>query len=355
VVWKSISLILLLVNWSISQLANMSEEEFLMNNRQIQQSPVIKKVSWSSAESIIRKAKGKGNDGSDNWPVTWADDDNLYTAYGDGYGFDPIVPHKLGLGFARVRGLPEDFTGENIPSDAENTGMGAAGKKASGLLMVDGILYMLARNADNNGHHSQLAWSKDYAKTWTWADWKFEEFGYMTFINFGKNYTGVPERHRDFVYMVSHDNPSAYESSDRFILARVSRERVTERNAYQFFSDDGWTTDIQKRSGIFTNPQRCRRSGISYNAGLKRYLWWQQDRVDDADTRFKGGFGIYDAPEPWGPWTLVYHTTNWDVGPGETGCFPTKWMSEDGKTCYLVFSGNDNFSVRKVMFDIMGF
>ena len=23
------------------------------------------------------------------------------------------------------------------------------------------------------------------------------------------------------------------------------------------------------------------------------------------DTRFQGGFGIYDAPEPWGPWTTV--------------------------------------------------
>jgi hypothetical protein len=68
------------------------------------------------------------------------------------------------------------------------------------------------------------------------------------------------------------------------------------------------------------------------------------------DTRFRGGFAIYDAPEPWGPWTTVYFAESWDVGPGETACFPTKWMSQDGKTLYLVFSGNDNFSVRKVTF-----
>ena len=37
-----------------------------------------------------------------------------------------------------------------------------------------------------------------------------------------------------------------------------------------------------------------------------------------ADTRFEGGFGIYDAPEPWGPWTTVFFTEKWDVGPGET-------------------------------------
>ena len=38
---------------------------------------------------------------------------------------------------------------------------------------------------------------------------------------------------------------------------------------------------------------------------------------------------------------------DWDVGPGETCSFPTKWMSADGKTVYLVFSGDDCFSVRR--------
>ena len=28
--------------------------------------------------------------------------------------------------------------------------------------------------------------------------------------------------------------------------------------------------------------------------------------------------------------------------------FPTKWMSDDGKTMHLVFSGEDHFSVRRV-------
>jgi hypothetical protein len=37
----------------------------------------------------------------------------------------------------------------------------------------------------------------------------------------------------------------------------------------------------------------------------------------------------------------------WDVGPGETASLPTKWMSADGKTVHLVFSGDDHFAVRK--------
>jgi hypothetical protein len=43
----------------------------------------------------------------------------------------------------------------------------------------------------------------------------------------------------------------------------------------------------------------------------------------------------------------VFFTEEWDVGPGETSSFPTKWMSADGKTLHLVFSGDDYFVVRR--------
>src|SRR5690606_15209546 len=69
-------------------------------------SPVIKGVTWAPAASVIRLAKGKGADGSDIWATTWADDGDLYTAYGDGFGFDPITDEKLSMGFARVAGVP---------------------------------------------------------------------------------------------------------------------------------------------------------------------------------------------------------------------------------------------------------
>jgi hypothetical protein len=68
--------------------------------------------------------------------------------------------------------------------------------------------------------------------------------------------------------------------------------------------------------------------------------------------RFKGGLGIFEGLTPWGPWKTVYYTLDWDIGPGETASIPVKWMSDDGKTCYLVFSGNDSFSVRKIMFNL---
>jgi hypothetical protein len=299
-------------------------------------------VTWAPRDSILRQAKG-----SDNWPLTWANDGDLYTAYGDGTGFAPFVPEKLSLGFARISGSPPEASGVNIRSPTgEHKGDGKAGKKASGLLMVDGVLYLWARNVGN----SQLAWSADRGKTWTEADWKFRtSFGCPTFLNFGKDYAGARD---EYVYVYSHDADSAYTTADRMVLARVPKDRLRQRDAYEFFKGTGakgeplWSKDVGERGAVFTHPEKCYRSGISYNAGLKRYLWCQT--LPGSDARFKGGFGIYDAPEPWGPWTTVYFTEEWDVGPGETSSFPTKWISADGKTLWLVFSGDDHFSVRRV-------
>ena len=136
---------------------------------------------------------------------------------------------------------------------------------------------------------------------------------------------------------------------------RAPKDQLRQRESYEFFQRENangqplWTADITQRGAVFTHQDQCRRSSISYNAGIGRYLWWQQMTVDSSstDTRFKGGFGLYDAPEPWGPWTTVYFTEEWDVGPGDLGCFPSKWMSEDGRTIYLVFAGSDHFAVRR--------
>jgi hypothetical protein len=140
------------------------------------------------------------------------------------------------------------------------------------------------------------------------------------------------------------------------ILARVPKSRVRERSSYEFFvgrdamNKPAWTADIGRRGAVFSNEGRCYRSAVSYDAGLNRYLWCQI--LPGGDPRFQGGFGIYDAPEPWGPWTTAYFNDAWDVGPGETCSFPTKWMSADGKTVYLVFSGDDSFSVRRAVLEI---
>lgn len=95
---------------------------------------VITDLTWAPQSEIERQAQG-----GDTWPITWADDGNLYTAYGDGNGFSG-GGSKLSLGFAKVSGLPPGHSGTDVLSSDVQHGNGSDGKKASGMLMVDGTL-----------------------------------------------------------------------------------------------------------------------------------------------------------------------------------------------------------------------
>ena len=135
--------------------------------------------------------------------------------------------------------------------------------------MVDGMLYLWARNAGN----AQLAWSADHGATWTWADWKFTtSFGCPTFLNFGRNYAGARD---EFVYVYSHDADSAYSGPTGWSWPACPRTASRERAAYEFFQqldargEPVWTKDIARRGAVLTSPGRCYRSSVSYNAGLQ--------------------------------------------------------------------------------------
>jgi CubicO group peptidase (beta-lactamase class C family) len=300
-------------------------------------SDAIREIRFDPPEKIIRKAPD-----SDNWPMTWGDDDAIYTSYGDGRGFEPFVEKKLSLGLARITGGPLDFAAQNLRSPtAERVGDGAKGAKASGMLMVDGVLYMWVRNVGN----SQLAWSADRGKTWGWG-FKFEEsFGCPAFLNFGRNYEGARD---EFVYLYSQDGPGAYEPYDGVALARVRKDRIREREAYEFFVDGKptWSKRLEDRGHVLAYPKHCERLDAVYNGGIKRYLM-------TVGYGHGKGWGLYDAPAPWGPWTVAFTANDW--GQGETHGYrlATKWMSADGRRMYLVFSGrkwgevqNDAFCVR---------
>ena len=311
------------------------------------QSSVIRRIVFAPESEIVRQAMD-----SDNWPLTWADDGDLYTSYGDGWGFEPRTERKLSQGFARISGGAADFKGFNIRSETgERTGDGVKGPKASGMLMVEGVLYAWVRNTGN----AQLAWSADHARTWQWGFRIDTSFGSPVFLNFGRNYEGARD---GFVYVYSQDGPSAYESNDQVILARVPKGRIRERGAYEFFvrSDDAgrppWSKDIRERGGVFRYSGHCQRTDAVYSAGLGRYLLL-------VGYSHGGGWGVFDAPEPWGPWTTAFHTEDWGLGGTHGYRLPSKWMSPDGRTMHLVFSGvklpsisYDAFCLRRFSLEI---
>jgi len=308
---------------------------------------MIRGVAFAPESTIVRRAID-----SDNWPITWADDGAQYTAYGDGEGFEPFLKTKLSLGFAKVIGPPDAFQGINIRSQTgERTGDGAKGAKASGMIMIDGILYMWVRNTAN----SQLAWSEDHGRTWHWGFRFTTSFGSPVFLNFGRNYAGARD---GFVYTYSQDGASAYEPNDSLVLARVPKERLRDRQAYEFFVrlDSSrrpvWTHDIGDRGAVFRFPGHCQRADVVYNPLLKRYLL-------ALGYNHKGGWGIFDAAEPLGPWTTVFHTDYWGLGGTHDYRLPAKWIGPGADKMTLIFSGvalpdttYDAFCMRRMTLEL---
>lgn len=302
-------------------------------------SATIRRVTFAPEPTVVRLATG-----SDNWPITWADDSTQYTSYGDGWGFEPRVPDKLSLGFARIVGGPRGFRGENVRAQSgERFGDGENGPKASGILAVGDTLYAWVRNTQN----AQVIESADLGQSWHWG-FRFDTtFGAPTFLQFGPAYSGARD---DYVYVYSHDGPSAYEAADGLVLARVPRDRIMERDAYEFFhgleeGEPKWTTDLAKRSQVLTYPGRILRTDAVYHPDLERYLI-------AVGFDFSGGWALFDAPEPWGPWTTAYYTFQWGLGDTHGYRIPVAWLESDSGR--LVFSGlsgrgginYDAFSVR---------
>ncbi|MGH7797418.1 MAG: DUF4185 domain-containing protein [Candidatus Binatia bacterium] len=289
--------------------------------------------------------------GSDIWTVTWAGDGHLYTSWGDGGGFgggDWIG--RVSMGVARIEGNPESWKGVNIwgglnPESQEKPFAG----KAQGMLSLDGVLYMSV-SKQGVWNVSKIARSTDYGRTWTSGGWDFESpFANPAFLNFGKDY----ERSRDrYVYSYARDltNPT------NVILARVSKGQIMDRQAYEFFAGMDaearpvWVSDVAKRQPVLSDPNGIGWGvRVVYNPGIKRYLLsvFHGPVPEHGD----GSWGIFDAPEPWGPWTTVAYYRNWiDATPKFGFEFPAKWISDDGKALWMVFSGTgiyDSFNLVK--------
>jgi hypothetical protein len=103
-------------------------------------SHVLEGITWRW-ESMRTAAPG-----SDCWPVTWADDGDLYAAWGDGGGFDGTDSDgRVALGFARIQGVPESYRAVNVNGgkDPEHPSSFPRAGKTGGILAVDSSLYRL--------------------------------------------------------------------------------------------------------------------------------------------------------------------------------------------------------------------
>jgi len=323
-------------------LCAMAGQSFAAPQAPYPQSAVISGINWDFT-SLNQAAPG-----SDLWPVTWADDNNLYTSWGDGGGFNGT--NSLGrvtIGVAKIIGTPVNLQASNQFGGNNPVASATFDGKPTGILSVNGTLYM--------GVVEQNAWlrlkigkSTDHGITWAFnssnwstnADWDFAEpdgaFSDVSFLQFGKNYQGARD---NYVYAYSQDKRANQLRTD-IALFRVPKDQIMNRAAYEYFSGFDntnkplWSTDINLRKAVFSDPNSVGWGArVSYNPVLKRYLlttWHAND----------GSWGVFDAPEPWGPWTTVAYYTQWMDNNFKFGfSFPQKWLATNGLDFTMVFSG----------------
>jgi hypothetical protein len=300
-------------------------------------SQIITNLAWDFG-GMSRAAVG-----SDLFPLTWADDDNLYTAWGDGWGFSESGEKKA-LGVSRVSGPATAYTGSDLWYEV--------GKSNGGIISIDGVLYIYVQE-QNFWTRCKLWKSTDLGATWTDLGWILDEpggvFAEPGIIQFGKNYSGSRD---NYVYGYSSLDRSVTTNKDIYLF-RVPKDQLANRAAYEFFSgtaqNPSWSSNIDDKKSVFHDETGVGWGvNCSYHAQSQRYLLTV--RHDDT-----GGWGIFDAPEPWGPWTTVAYYDNWiDSSFKFTFVFNQKWTSVDGRTLWMVFSGTggyDSFNVIEATID----
>jgi hypothetical protein len=200
--------------------------------------------------------------------------------------------------------------------------------------------------------------SSNHGASWTAAGWDFLQSDGLinpTFLQFGQDYRGS----RDwYVYIYASTLKDAsdlkVQKPGEIALMRVPKDAIMDRTQYEFFAGlDGsgvpvWLTDLTQREPVFEDVAGGVgwNTSASHNAGLGRYLI-----ITEHSATSRGNIGIFDAPEPWGPWTTVLYKSGFGAPTIESSAFfwnfANKWLSADGRDFVLVFTGigsNDSWN-----------
>lgn len=330
-------------------------------------SPVITDISFDTSTLRIEAP------GSDNWPITWADDDHQYTSWGDGGGFGGTNNDgRVSLGFARIEGTKDNYTGYNVWGGKNPENPEQFNGKSYGIISIDGILYMWRCGGGSNNtayEFQQLYKSTNHSATWEFTGVEFDQgtfpgspgFFCPTFLQFGKDYQGARD---NYVYSyapeIKDDNLWGIQKPGEITLMRVLKTQITNQSQYEYFAglngngNPTWTNNLADRKPVFEDAVNgVMRTSASYNAGLGRYLLITQQVAVQTDEN--SHIGIYDAPEPWGPWTTVIFAPSTIVQSTPKTVFwnfSNKWLSPDGKDFVLVYTYEDEWATLEGSFTI---
>ncbi len=335
------------------------------------------------AEASFNKHKWHKGDG-DMWPLTWAADGLIYAGAGDNCSSPLNVWRAEGFpdnwwgwgGLFLVNNKPLDHTQYcQIPPADPHRGI-----KPAGMLGLHGRLYM-AVEAMNYGEdpafkrqrnlHGWIITSDDWGVTWnaeaTPPDFFTGRVSSCHFINFGKDYDGARDGYVYATFPGADDGKSYWCNGDYLLLGRVAKDRLLERAAWEFCTAvaDGqatWSPDEARAQPIFRYPRMTGENHVVYNPGIKRYLMgnfsfttaqgvprpYHQDWPTSVGP---SQLTLFEAPEPWGPWSVFHVNDDWGTWGDYQPTFCQKWMWDEGRRLTMISSGSYedyNFTVQEL-------
>lgn len=315
-------------------------------------------LDWVGERISYPDAAVKG----DSFPMTWAGDDEIYTSAGD-----PLWGETNdGLDVEKFSGGPTDYVISKVNHMNDYRGWGGNGPKPTGMICVDGILYLAFQNLrrmqpapfsmrSQHGSDAHIIYAdSNVSGCWGVNQWTpalpnitepmfpGHKFGGPAFINFGKNNANARD---GYVYAVSTDQ---WDNGSNLRLGRVPADRIVRREAWEWvcaFSPSGepaWHHDLDESVPVLSLHRWLGTPEMVYLAGIKRYLLLTWRLHSD----FSGDDGtdliVMESPEPWGPFSLVHAEEHWEGKALNPYCprVPLKWLDADGAGGWLQFSGS---------------
>jgi len=326
----------------------------------------------------------------DTWYPSWASNDTLYSPWTDGTtkrldGYREISASYAGpMHNTTAQGI---MVGDDpMTITAYSLGLYTApsspyqGRYPCGSLIYNGIwyygTYCLGPTADVPYGDKILAWtwmgpfvgfrySNNYGYTWkngphtpekplfgeTGINGYPVKIGAPHFIDFGKNMQYSPDGK---AYLVAHGADTSdtkwrfwndsWINGDQIYLLRVTPtvENINDLSKYEFYAGKDkngnpvWTDDFKKIKPLleWNNNMGC--VTVTYNAPLKKYMMCI---TDGGNTVSRMNTYILESDNITGNWKIVTYMKNF----GEQAYFvnfPSKFISKDGKTAWMLYSGN---------------
>jgi hypothetical protein len=313
---------------------------------------------------------------ADTWYPSWASDGNLYSPYTDG-AVNGLVSNSAGksavTGQAKILGddplqlqVVEQAVYPSDPAPYQS-------RYPCGSLVYNGVWYYgtyclgggqvvkkddITYNWPWLGPFVGFRWSTDMGKTWTQTPCTPEKplfgeqglngepvkIGAPHFVDFGKNMQHSPDGK---AYLVAHGASdgtnrrfgyNSWITGDEIYLLRVTPaiDAMNDPSKYEFFDGQGWTKDFGKIKPIAAWRDHMGCVTMTYNAPLKKFLMCVTDGVTTGAAMHTY---ILESSNITGPWKMVSFMRNF----GEQGYFaniPSKFISADGRTCWLSYSAN---------------